>query len=68
MNRAASEPLMTTEDVCTRFGVERTTIYRWVRAGRFPPPLRLAHTRLVRWRVEEVQAFEDRLAAARARR
>ncbi|GHS94366.1 hypothetical protein FACS1894107_14040 [Planctomycetales bacterium] len=39
-------------------GLAKSTIFDWVKAGRFLPPLRNG-SRYTRWRVDEVRAFRD---------
>lgn len=29
---------LTTRDLCLRYGVDRSTIHRWIKAGRLPKP------------------------------
>lgn len=47
-------------EVCGLVGFCRTTIYRWVSDGTFPPPVRISE-RAVRWRVDEIEAWRDAL-------
>lgn len=50
--------------VADRLQVSRDTVWRWVRAGKFPPPIKLADN-VTRWKVSTVEAWEaDREAAA----
>jgi predicted DNA-binding transcriptional regulator AlpA len=53
-------PLLTYDDLVRRLGVSRTTIERWI--GRpdvgFPCPIRVRGTRFVRWRAEDIEAWE----------
>lgn len=45
------------KDVLQRWaGVERSTLYRWMRQGRFPKPVRLGK-RAVAWRDEDLRAW-----------
>ena len=44
-------------DVCQRYGVARSTIYRWIEAGIFPPPIRIGED-TVRWRERDLAQFE----------
>lgn len=37
--------------------VSRATIYAWIQAGLFPPPVRLGPGRVAGFRVEDVRAF-----------
>ena len=49
-------------DIEQRIGVERTTVARWIRAGRFPRAERFGQRRV--WRVDVIEAWErERLAA-----
>jgi prophage regulatory protein len=57
-------------DVCARIRVGKSTIYRWIATGRFPPPVRLGDNtaawdaRLVdRWIEERVNRPLTRTAA-----
>jgi len=43
-------------EVLALVGVGRTTLYKMVREGRFPPPLHLS-TRIRGWRLSSVEAF-----------
>lgn len=45
----------TTEQLCTRFQVSRTTWWRWSKTADFPRAVRFG--RSVRWPVEAVEAF-----------
>ena len=52
-------------EIATRLGVARTTIYGWVKAGRFPPPVHLG-PRTVGWIRSEFDAWvQNRLAEER---
>ena len=46
-----------------RIGLERSSIYRMVRAGLFPQPVRLTSA-AVAWRVDEIEAWEAALPRA----
>ena len=48
--------LLRREEVEARCGIARTTIYRLMRAGQFPEPLRVG-PRAVRWRASEIEAW-----------
>lgn len=41
-----------------RYGIGRTTLWRWVQAGRIPAPVRLAGSPLLFWSVAELEAWE----------
>ena len=48
--------LLTRSEVETRCGIARSTIYRLMRAGRFPEPVRVG-PRAVRWPEHELDAW-----------
>lgn len=45
-------------ELCTRLKLNRVTIWRMVRRGAFPPPIKLTE-RLNGWRVSDVQQWLD---------
>ncbi|WP_242352404.1 AlpA family transcriptional regulator [Anaeromyxobacter sp. SG64] len=51
-------------EVEARLGVDRTTIWRWYRAGKFPAPHYLGERRS--WFLGEIEAWEARRMAALA--
>ena len=57
--------LLTIREVCARVGVSRTTIYARMNERQFPAPIKTG-TKSVRWRSDEIDAYIDRLSAARA--
>jgi len=56
------EPLLTTRQVCTIFGITPKTVYRWTRTGMLPRVE--LHSRLWRYRRSDVQALIDGMPAA----
>ena len=50
-------------EVVELLGVSRSTIYKWVDEGAFPPPVRVSE-RAVRWRTEDIEAWRGSLVAA----
>ena len=48
--------LLTRVEVEIRCGIARTTIYRLMRAGQFPEPVRIG-SRAVRWPERELEAW-----------
>ena len=48
--------LLTRQDVERRFRIARTTVYRLMRAGEFPAPIRIG-PRAVRWRASELDEW-----------
>jgi excisionase family DNA binding protein len=45
---------LTLDDVCAVFGVTRMTIYKWVKAGRFPKPYRPGKRRVF-WHPADIE-------------
>ena len=48
--------LLRREEVESRCGIGRSTIYRWMRLGRFPEPVKVG-PRAVRWPESEIEAW-----------
>ena len=46
--------------VCERYGVDQSTIYRWVQAGEFPQPVRLSRN-ISGWWNTELEDFDESL-------
>ena len=55
---------LTARDLCARWGISRAKLHRDRRAGYAPQPVRFG-ARCVKWPLEEIEAFERRLAADR---
>jgi predicted DNA-binding transcriptional regulator AlpA len=51
----ALEPLCDAQDVAEAVKVDRATVYRWIRLGRLPEPLRIEGG--LRWRVREMNEW-----------
>ena len=51
-----NDHMMTRAEVEARCGIARTTVYRLMRAGQFPEPLRIG-PRAVRWPASEIEAW-----------
>lgn len=49
--------LLRTRDVMQMLGVGRTTIYRWMEAGKFPAPVKIGMRGDNRWRLSEIEAW-----------
>jgi prophage regulatory protein len=49
------------EDLAKRFGVARSTIWRWVQLGILPQPYKLGPG-TTRWRDDDIRAFEVKSA------
>ena len=55
--------IMRMDEVVQALQISRTTLWRRVRAGQFPPPLRLggAGSRAIGWRRTDVERWVDEL-------
>jgi len=61
-----TEEMLAIREVCKFFGgaerpLDQSTIYRWVRAGKLPPPVRMGPLTL-RWRRADCQKTLDDMA------
>lgn len=56
VNQQVDGHLLKTSEVIERLGVCRSTLYRGVRAGIYPPPVPMG-TRSIRWRSSDIQAL-----------
>lgn len=45
-------------DVCRRFGVSRTTLYRWTIEGTIPAPIKLGNSRAIFWKLSDLERWE----------
>ncbi len=52
----SQERMLSLPSVVLRTGLSRSTLYRLIKQGSFPPPLQLA-PRAVRWRSEEIDEW-----------
>ena len=48
--------IIRTEDLTRRLGLSRATIFRKVKAGRFPAPIKISQ-RAIGWRIDDVEAW-----------
>ena len=48
--------IILTEDFARRLGLSGATIFRNVKAGRFPAPIKISQ-RAIGWRIDEVEAW-----------
>ena len=53
-----SDVLLTRREVERRTGLSRSTLYRKMREGTFPVPLKISE-RAVRWRDRDIRAYVD---------
>lgn len=50
--------MLSIKEVTERYKVARSTIYRWLGSGAFPKPVRIGDGDTVRWREEDLDAFD----------
>ncbi|MFK7160247.1 helix-turn-helix domain-containing protein [Marinospirillum sp. MEB164] len=60
---APEQSFLTVKATASRFGVSPATVWRWVRNGRFPAPVRLSDN-CTRWRIADITAWENSLETA----
>lgn len=53
--------LLRVKEVEQELGISRTTIWRLVKAGAFPPPLRIT-SKAIAWRQSDILAWQEQLA------
>ncbi|GGG65650.1 hypothetical protein GCM10011415_10540 [Salipiger pallidus] len=51
---------LSVEQVASRFGVSKDSIWRWKREGEFPAPVKLGGN-TTRWRLADIEDYEGRL-------
>ncbi|WP_433925083.1 helix-turn-helix transcriptional regulator [Vreelandella sp. 21] len=56
---------LTTREVCERYSIGRTTLYRWMqrKSSPFPAPAISGNAGQNRWRIEDIENYEARIAA-----
>ena len=54
MTTSTTDRLLSLKEVKTRCGLSRSSVYRMMRGGSFPEPLRVG-LRAVRWREREIE-------------
>ena len=57
---APEQSFLTVQATASRFSVSPATIWRWVRKGRFPAPVRLSDN-CTRWKTSDITAWESSL-------
>lgn len=57
--RLSPEHFIRPKELARRWRVNRSTIWRWVRAGDLPAPVRI-NKQVVAWPMQVVRAFEER--------
>jgi excisionase family DNA binding protein len=58
--------LLCVQEVADRLGVGRRTVWKLVRDGDLPGPVRLGKGRIVRWRASDIDAFVEALGVRRS--
>jgi predicted DNA-binding transcriptional regulator AlpA len=51
-------------ELCEQLGRSKYSIDRWVKSGRFPPPIKI-HSQGLCWRVRDIETFLDKHARTR---
>ena len=46
------------DELAARYGVNRSSLYKWCKAGQFPRPIKLG-PRFSRWRREDIERWES---------
>lgn len=54
---------LTTQQVADRYGISRTTVWRWIKAGRLPEPVQIGPG-IKRFSIAALQRKDDEWAAA----
>lgn len=60
-----TERLLRLRDVCDRVGLRRSALYKRIRAGEFPAPVRLG-SRSVAWKLSDIARWIDERPSARS--
>ncbi|ERS81722.1 helix-turn-helix transcriptional regulator [Halomonas sp. PBN3] len=50
---------LSVKQLSNRYGTHEATIWRWVREGRYPKPVKLAGGSLTRWSLNDVEGWEQ---------
>jgi len=53
-----STPFLRDIEVAIRYSISRSTIWRWLKNGKFPKPIKLG-TASTRWRLDDLEAWEQ---------
>lgn len=49
-------------EVAARYGISRSTVWRWLKKGKIPKPIKLGEDS-TRWRLSDLEAWEQILAS-----
>ena len=52
-----NDTYLTRKEVLQRFLIGNTTLYRWIKDGQFPQPVRFG-PRCIRWKLEQLENWE----------
>ena len=52
-----NEVMLNVDQLSDTFKKNKSTIYRWVKAGKFPKPIKIQNSTM--WRESEIKAFLD---------
>lgn len=63
--QTAPVQMLDVEAVCAMMSVSKPTVWRWVKRGILPAPFKIG-SQTVRWRVEDIAAFQAGLSRDRA--
>ena len=58
-----ADSLLSVKDLKTLLGLGESTIWQWVRKGKFPKPIKLSKT-LSRWKQSKVEAWINEQSSA----
>lgn len=61
MNSNNVSQFFTDKNVAARYQVSRPTIWRWLKEGQFPKPVKLAGS--TRWRLSDLEKWEQEAQA-----
>ena len=59
----SSDRLLRLTELTRTLGISRSTVYRYLAAGRLPPPIHLS-SRCIAWKASTISAWMDALAAS----
>lgn len=60
MKKSDNAAWLSAKQVCLRYSISQPTLWRWVKLGRFPSPVKIGPN-TTRWRVADLLAYEDGL-------
>ncbi len=55
-NKHYTDTFLNQTEVQKKFGISRTTLYRWTRDGNFPKGMRLS-SNMLRWKQDDVESW-----------